>query len=206
MAVDTYLTIEKPSEGSYKDKGSKFLAFAYPVNTEEEIKTFVENLKREYFDARHHCFAWTLGPDKNQSRVFDDGEPNHSAGDPIMGQIKSKDLTNILVVVVRYFGGVKLGVGGLIAAYKSAANEALNRAVVIRKDVTQRFQLKFPYSSMPNVMKLINQFDIKVIDQSFRETQMMKVEVKMKDKRKLEEKVKLLNDLQIPVEMNLIEF
>jgi uncharacterized YigZ family protein len=204
MPVDTYLTIEKPSEGSYKEKGSRFLAFAYPVKTEEEIKSLVENLKRKYFDARHHCFAWVLGPEKNQSRAFDDGEPNHSAGDPIMGQIKSKDLTNILVVVVRYFGGVKLGVGGLIAAYRSAANEALSRAVVIRKDVTELFQLKFPYSSMPKVMKLINQFEIKVIDRSFQEAQIMKVEVKLKDKRNLEEKVKLLNDLQTPVEMNLI--
>ncbi len=116
MNVFSFHTIEGPSEGLYKQLGNKFMAFAYPVSSEEEVKIKIETLKKKYFDAHHHCFAWTLGEDKRRHRAFDDGEPNHSAGDPILGQIKSKNLTNVLVVVVRYFGGVKLGVGGLMQA------------------------------------------------------------------------------------------
>jgi uncharacterized YigZ family protein len=121
MPVFSYLTIASPSEGSYKEKGSRFLAFAYPVSSETEIREKLESLKAQYFDARHHCYAWMLGPEKKHFRANDDGEPNHSAGDPILGQLRAMKLTNVLIVVVRYFGGTKLGVGGLISAYRSAA-------------------------------------------------------------------------------------
>jgi uncharacterized YigZ family protein len=138
MAVFSYRTIQAPTEGIYKEKGSKFLAFAYPVETEADVKGHLERIKKEYFDARHHCFAYMLGADRKKFRAFDDGEPNHSAGDPILGQIRSKNITNVLVIVVRYFGGTKLGVGGLISAYKTAAEDALNRAAVIEKEVGKK--------------------------------------------------------------------
>ena len=128
MPLYSYHTLQDPEEGFYKEKGSKFLAFAYPVTTEKEIKERIDGLKAKYFDARHHCYAWMLGANKNHFRAFDDGEPNHSAGDPILGQIRSKGVTNVLVVVVRYFGGVKLGMGGLISAYKNAAQDVLGKA------------------------------------------------------------------------------
>jgi len=126
MAPFSFRTIQNASEGSYKELGSKFLAFACPVESEQEIKENIEHLKKKYFDATHHCFAWILGADRSRFRAFDDGEPNHSAGDPILGQLRSRDLTNVLVVVVRYYGGVKLGVGGLIHAYKLATEDALS--------------------------------------------------------------------------------
>ena len=125
--VDEYLTISKPSEGLFKDRGSKFIAFAYPVSTEEEIKEIQEKLRSDYHDARHHCYAYMLGKDKNVFRANDDGEPSSTAGKPILGQIKSYDLTNILIIVIRYFGGTKLGVSGLINAYKTAADDSIDR-------------------------------------------------------------------------------
>ncbi|MDZ7649386.1 MAG: YigZ family protein [Cytophagales bacterium] len=128
MNIFSFLTIDEPAEGAYKAVGSIVLAFAYPVTqaSESEIKQKVDALEKKYFDATHHCFAWILGADKSRFRTVDDGEPNHSAGDPILGQIRSKNLTNVLVVVVRYYGGTKLGVGGLIQAYKASAEAALN--------------------------------------------------------------------------------
>src|SRR6202008_3622947 len=119
-------------------------------------------LKSEYFDARHHCYAWMLGPERNHFRAFDDGEPNHSAGDPILGQIRSKNLTNVLVVVVRYFGGTKLGVGGLIAAYKIAAEDALNNCAVIEKEVMKRIALSYEYAVTSDVMRLVKDFDMNI--------------------------------------------
>ena len=131
MLDDTYKTIASTSEGIYKEKGSKFLAFAIPVVSEAEIKEHIDKIKKEYYDARHHCYAYILGADKATYRINDDGEPSGTAGRPIHGQLLSKDLTNTLVVVVRYFGGIKLGVSGLITAYKAATKDALDNAVVI---------------------------------------------------------------------------
>lgn len=180
MQVFSFLTIAGPSEGIYKELGSKFLAFAYPVRTETEIKDRIEQLKKEYFDARHHCYAWVLGKEKSRYRSFDDGEPNHSAGDPILGQIKSKNLSNVLVVVVRYFGGVKLGVGGLIQAYKTAAEEALNNAVIMEYEVTQSVFVKYPYESTAEVMRLVKEFDLHIKHQEFLEECLLHAEVKQK--------------------------
>jgi uncharacterized YigZ family protein len=164
MTAFSYRTIQSPAEGIYKEKGSKFFAFVYPIESGQDIKEKIELLKKKYFDARHCCFAYVLGPEKKKYRAFDDGEPNHSAGDPILGQIRSKDLTNILVVVVRYFGGTKLGVGGLIKAYKTAAEDALNNAVIIEKDIKKSILLEYDYSSTTEVMRLVKEFELTIKD------------------------------------------
>ena len=137
MPSYSYLTLQNPATGIYKEKGSKFLAFAYPVASETDIKQRVGHLKKEYFDARHHCFAWRLGIGKDHVRAFDDGEPSHSAGDPILGQIRSRGITNVLIVVVRYFGGVKLGVGGLAEAYRAAAENALSNGSIVEVEILE---------------------------------------------------------------------
>ncbi|BDD11119.1 hypothetical protein FUAX_35510 [Fulvitalea axinellae] len=164
---DTYLTLAGESEGLYKEKGSKFLAYAYPVETEEEIKEKVEALRKRYYDARHHCYAWVLGKDQKRFRANDDGEPGHSAGDPILGQIRSFDLTNTLIVVVRYFGGTKLGVPGLVHAYKVSAAEAIENGKIEEKIVEDRLDVYFEYLSMNSVMKLIKQYDLEIKEQVF---------------------------------------
>lgn len=165
MKKDTYQMITTPSEGFYKEKGSKFLAFAYPVYSEEEVKACQDELRKKYYDARHHCYAFVLGPHQQTYRASDDGEPKHSAGDPILGQIRSFDLTNVLVVVVRYFGGTKLGVGGLINAYKTATAEALGVAQVEEKLVTQNLKIQFEYDQMNLVMKMIKDHELEIVQQ-----------------------------------------
>jgi uncharacterized YigZ family protein len=166
---DTYNTIEKPSEGYFKDKGSKFMAFAWPVSNEEEIKAIIASLKKEHHSARHHCFAWKLGTEEITVRANDDGEPSSSAGKPILGQLQSFDVTNVLIVVVRYFGGKLLGVGGLINAYRSAAQDALNNAEIITKIITKKFLLKFTYKEMNEVMLVIKQENPEIISTKFEE-------------------------------------
>lgn len=192
MEVISFLTLAAPSVGIYKEAGSKFLAFAYPVHTEQEIKDRIELLRKEYFDARHHCFAWVLGKEKNRHRAFDDGEPNHSAGDPILGQIKSKNLTNTLIVVVRYFGGVKLGVGGLIQAYKTAAEDALNQAVIVEREVTRAVHVNYPYESTAEVMRLVREFELHITHQEFLVECLLHAEVKQKYVHQLTSKAELL--------------
>lgn len=161
---DKYLTIKAPAEGIFKDKGSKFMAFAYPVQSEEEIKSNIDSLRKKYFDARHYCFAWKIG---DKFRAFDDGEPNHSAGDPILGQIRSKNLTNILVVVVRYFGGIKLGIGGLIAAYKAAAEDVIKNATLLEVEIKDALWLEYDYSSTAEVLRLVNTHELEITRQHF---------------------------------------
>ena len=191
----SFQTIKATSEGSYKEQGSKFLAFAYPVESEEAIKEKLTDLKKKYFDARHHCFAYMLGADKAKFRAFDDGEPNHSAGDPILGQIRSKNLTNVLIVVVRYFGGTKLGVGGLIHAYKAAAEEALNNAISIAKEVTESIQLCYPYEATPEVMRLVKEFELEISAQEFGDDCSFKGVLRLRVKKEFVEKVLLLQAL-----------
>lgn len=195
MNVFSFLTINKPSEGIYKESGSKFLAFAYPVNSEMEVKEKVDSLKKKYFDATHHCFAWVLGADKSRFRAVDDGEPNHSAGDPILGQIRSKNLTNVLVVVVRYYGGTKLGVGGLIQAYKTSAEAALNNAQIHEQDVTQSLELQFSYDENAEVMRLIKEYNLTLVSQNFTEVCKLKLEVKVSMHNKFIAKLNLLTKL-----------
>ena len=164
---DTYKTIDQPTEASlYKEKGSKFFGYAFPVKTEEEVKNHLDNLKKEHHTARHWCYAYQLGTEKIVYRVNDDGEPNNSAGMPIYGQIQSFELTNILVVVVRYFGGTKLGVGGLIQAYKAAAQLALESSSIIKRTVDKRIELKFEYKNMNKVMRLIKEHDLRIESQT----------------------------------------
>ena len=152
---DTYKTIATESKGLFKDRGSRFIAIAVPVSTPEEIKNKLEELRKEYHDARHHCYAWVLSPDRQAWRVNDDGEPSGKAGRPVMGQINARGLTNILVVVIRYFGGTLLGVSGLINAYRSATEDALSNAQIIEKYVTENWLVRFPYAAMNDVMKVL---------------------------------------------------
>jgi len=154
---DIYRTIASESHGLFKDRGSRFIALVIPVSGQDEIKVKLEELRKEYHDARHHCYAWVLGPDRQTWRANDDGEPSGTAGRPILGQINSRELTDILIVVIRYFGGTLLGVSGLINAYRSAAEDALANASVIEKTVMQTYALKFPYLSMNDVMKVLKE-------------------------------------------------
>ncbi|MCP4460188.1 MAG: YigZ family protein, partial [Cytophagales bacterium] len=147
LVSDRFFTIQSATSGEYKEKGSKFLAFAFSVSSEAEIKVHLDNLRKEYYDARHHCYAYVLGLENQSFRANDDGEPGHSAGDPILGQIRSFKLTNCLIVVVRYFGGTKLGVGGLVNAYKTAATGALSKSKKIEIIGRLKIDLKFDYPS-----------------------------------------------------------
>jgi len=201
MAEFSFLTVAGESTGLFKDKGSKFHAFVIPVQNESEIKQNLERLRKEFFDARHHCFAWVLGPDKQMFRASDDGEPNHSAGDPILGQIRSKNLTNVLIVVVRYFGGIKLGVGGLISAYRTAAKAALDNAVIVEKEVKHDLILKYNYDQTPEVMKLIKTFDLPILSQDFRSLCMVRTAIAIKNKTKFIEKTELLKATGSPIEI-----
>jgi uncharacterized YigZ family protein len=162
---DAFLTLAKSSSGTYKEKGSKFLYFAFPVENEEQIKDELLALKKVYFDATHHCYAWVLGPKGLLFRANDDGEPNHSAGDPILGQIRSHQLTHILIVVVRYFGGTKLGVSGLIQAYKSSAALAIEESEILEKWVMQKLKIEFSYDRMNEVMKIVKSENLNIIKQ-----------------------------------------
>lgn len=164
---DTYRTIEGEAQGLFKDRGSRFIAIASPVSSQEEIKNRLAELRKEYHDARHHCFAWMLAPDRQAWRVSDDGEPSGTAGKPILGQINSRELTNILVVVIRYFGGTLLGVSGLLNAYRNAAADALNNASIVEKHVCQRWAITFPYISMNDVMKVLRDEDCKQSEHAY---------------------------------------
>lgn len=152
---DTFKSLEAPSEGLYKEKGSKFLAFAYPVTSEEEVKRHLECIRKEYYDARHHCYAYRLGLDGSVWRMNDDGEPSSTAGRPILGQIQSAGLSDILIVVVRYFGGIKLGVPGLINAYRSAAADAVSNGRIVEKTAAETFAVTFDYTGMDRVMRVM---------------------------------------------------
>ena len=167
MQEDLYKTIKLPSEGLFKDKGSKFLAFAYPFENEIEVKSLIEPLRKEHFKAVHFCYAYRIGLDRNNFRVNDDGEPAGSAGRPILNVLLSKEITNILVVVVRYWGGTLLGVSGLINAYKSATEEALTNAEIIEKTVNDVYQITFGYVKMNDIMKVVKDFDLKIRNQRF---------------------------------------
>lgn len=178
---DVYKTIKEPAEGLYKEKGSRFIALAYPVENEDEIKTIVACLKEQYYDARHHCFAWRLGVAKTCFRVNDDGEPSSTAGKPILGQIQSQDLTNILIVVVRYFGGTKLGVSGLINAYREAATDVLRNAVVIEKTVDERLRIRFSYLVMNDIMKIVKEEVPEILERHFELECEMLLSIRQKD-------------------------
>ena len=167
MEEDVYKTCVGISEGLYKEKGSKFISFLYPVNSEEQIKDIIKEIKTKYYDARHRCFAYMLGSERLDYRHYDDGEPSSTAGKPILGQILSNELTDILIVVIRYFGGVKLGVPGLINAYKTAAASAISNNHIVEKTVDKSIKVTFNYPEMNNVMKVVKDMNVDVVERRF---------------------------------------
>ncbi len=175
---DTYKTISVPSAGLFKDKGSKFIAFAYPISSDEEVKSIVQKLRAEHTKARHFCWALRLSPDRSIFRIQDDGEPSGTAGRPILNTMLSADVTNLLIVVVRYFGGTLLGVPGLINAYKSAAVDALKEASIIEKTINDIYKAEFDYLSMNDVMRLIKEEQLTILEQSFDNTCSIKLEIR----------------------------
>ena len=178
---DSYRSIAKRSEGIYKEKGSKFIGLAFPVKDEEEIKEILQDVRKEYFDARHHCYAWMLGADRSRYRANDDGEPSSSAGKPILGRIESFNLSQILIIVVRYFGGTKLGVGGLITAYKSAAEDAINNAKIVERKMRQYLEINFKYPEMNAVMQIVKDDKVEQISHEFELECKMKIAVALGD-------------------------
>lgn len=194
---DTYLTINSSQQTIYKDKGSKFLAYAFPVETEQQVKEELVLLKKEHPSANHHCYAYMLGADKQYYRANDDGEPNYTAGKPILGQIQSYDLTNILIVVVRYFGGTLLGVSGLINAYKTAAAEVIKQCEMIEKQIVFRYQISFGFNEMNEVMKLLKQLDCKIHSQEFDTLCLLSFSIRKSHSAQCEEKLKQLPQLKL---------
>jgi uncharacterized YigZ family protein len=194
---DTYLTIERSSEGFYKEKGSKFLAFAYPVEDEDAIKERIADLKKKFYDARHYCYAYIMGLEGDNYRANDDGEPGHSAGDPILGQIRSNNLTNTMVVVVRYFGGTKLGVSGLINAYKTAAASAIKNSQIVEKIIFEAVKIQFEYPHLNQVMKLIKDYGLQIIDQKLEMSCEMTIGVRLSLEAELIEIIKKNQELTL---------
>ncbi len=194
---DTYRTISKPSEGMYKDKGSKFIALAYPVSDEKKIKEKLDEVRKKYYDARHHCYAYRLGFDKLVYRINDDGEPSGTAGKPIFGQLLLNDLTNILVIVVRYFGGTKLGVSGLIKAYKTATIEALKKELIITKKVLDVYEVFFDYDQMNEVMKILKEDSIIQLEHRFDLKCMVKFSIRKKYTNDIYDRFSKIKNLRI---------
>lgn len=192
-----YKTIKAPSEGEYKEKGSKFLAFAHPVTTEDEFKEILADLKKRFYDARHHVYAFRIGADKRFYRCSDDGEPPNSSGPPVLGQILSFDLTNIAIIVVRYFGGTKLGVPGLINAYKSATSDAIQNAEIIEVTETKTVEIKFQYPAIGNVMRIINEEGLEVLDREMLTDCKFVLSIKVPDFDRVIEKIEDLRMCEI---------
>lgn len=194
--TDQYRTIGKQSTGIFKDRGSKFISIALPVSSIPEIKDNLEILKKEYHDARHHCYAYRLGTGDDNWRVNDDGEPSGTAGNPIMGQIKSYGLTNIMIVVIRYFGGTLLGTGGLINAYRAASREALEKAEVITRTVNCTYQLYFGYPAMNDVMKLVKEENLEQSEQVFEIDCKMKIRFRSSLEKNIKTRLRLIDGLK----------
>ena len=168
MFDDTYKEVKSHTTGIYKEKGSKFIAYSYPVYSEQEVKQKLEKVKKIEHAARHHCYAYVLHTDKSAWRINDDGEPSSTAGKPILRQIQSNNLTNILIIVVRYFGGVKLGIPGLIRSYKTAASDAITNAEILTKTIKEYYKVSFKYSQMNDVMRRVKEFDLEVVNTDFK--------------------------------------
>jgi len=198
LEKDTYKTISKPSVAViFKEKGSKFLAYAYPLQREDQVKEFIDSLKKEHHKARHWCYAWQIGVEAIQFRVNDDGEPNNSAGQPIYGQILSKDLTNVLVVVVRYFGGTKLGIGGLVNAYKTSAQLALESSHIITKTIDIHFKLVFEYVFMNKVMRIIKENNIEIVNQKTELNCEFEISIRKKEMKRIKTAFEELRHVKI---------
>lgn len=190
MRDDEYRAVVSQGEGVYKEKGSKFYAFAVPLASEAEVKPLVAKYRKQYFDARHCCYAFVTGSDKGVSRASDDGEPSGTAGKPILNQILSKDVTNVCVIVVRYFGGVKLGVPGLINAYKTAAKEALDNAGIVQKTVNEVFSVECDYPLVNEVMRILKENNIEQQNQKFELKCYFEISIRKTDSQLVTEKLK----------------
>lgn len=194
---DSYNTIKLASEGFFKDRGSKFFSYAYPYTSEQELKAKIEELKKEHHTARHHCYAYRFKQDYSVYRANDDGEPTNAAGKPILGQIDAKGLTNIAVVVVRYFGGTKLGVGGMMNAYKTAALEALNNAEIIECTIDDVYKVSFGYPEMNTVMRFIKELGVEIVDQNMELDCEIQFSIRKSDAVKAQEKFSGLKNISI---------
>lgn len=197
MFEDTYKTIAGPSEGIYREKGSKFIALAFPVENEAEVKEKLAEIQKQYFDARHHCYSYILGPNKDAYRLNDNGEPSGTAGRPIHGQLLSKDLTNTLVIVVRYFGGIKLGVSGLINAYKTAAKDALDAATIIEKTVDETYKVSFDYSVMNSVMQLLKDPYVTILGQGYEDRYLISFKIRRREADRVVTALKKINTVTV---------
>ena len=193
--MDSFHTVTTPTEGIYKEKGSKFLAFSMPVENSEQVKELVKTFKKEYYDARHVCYAYMLGAERKEWRANDDGEPSGTAGRPILGQINSRELTNILVIVVRYFGGILLGTGGLTVAYKEAAADALNQAEIIEKTVDCEMTIHFEYSIMNSVMRIVKETSAMILEQGYENDCFMKLSIRQQEEELLKGKLLKIDGL-----------
>lgn len=185
--MSKYLSIAKISEGFYKEKGSKFYAFAVPCKTEEEVKAFIQAKRKEHHQAVHVCSAFRLGSDKKLYRASDDGEPSNSAGPPILGQIQSFDVSNVLIAVVRYYGGTNLGVGGLITAYRSAAKDAMEQAEIVECEEEVMWELQFSYADMPHVMKTLKAYPCTILKQELGNSGIVEVSIPLSQERLMNE-------------------
>lgn len=194
---DTYRTITESAEAIFKDKSSKFLTYAYPVESEAKIKEHLDALRKRYYDATHHCYAWRIGPKGEHSRSNDDGEPSGTAGKPILGQMLSMDVTNILIVVVRYFGGTKLGVAGLINAYRESAKEVLEASNIVEKTVDVCFKMRFSYLSMNDVMKIVKEMSPRIVSQNFDNLCQMQLAIRQSEADRLYDKLKKCEGVEI---------
>ncbi len=196
---DSFFTINKPSRGLYKDKGSKFISLAFPVTSEDEINELLYTLKKEYHDARHHCFAWKLGPTGEKYRINDDGEPSGTGGKPVLGQINAKQLTNILVVVIRYFGGILLGTGGLIKAYREAAADALRHAVISEQYVRDTYRVSCNYQNLKLISKIIEEYKGEQSDRDFSEKCSLTVSLRQSYSQKFVDSINRLGETEIKI-------
>ena len=196
-ADDSYYTIAAPAEAIYKDKGSKFLAYAWPVTDERQIRDALDGLRKRYYDATHHCYAWRLGPEGENVRMNDDGEPSSTAGRPILGQLLSRQVTDALVVVVRYFGGTKLGVPGLIAAYKESAAAVLDAAEVVQRTVNTVLRIGFGYLAMNDVMRIVKEMQPEVLGQQFDNASTMTLSIRRSRSQQLLERLRNVESMSI---------
>lgn len=199
-ASDVYRTIEGPAEGEYSEKRSKFLAFAHPVRTVEEVKQQVEHYQKEYYDARHCCYAYMLGPERKEFRANDNGEPSGTAGKPILGQINSHELTDVLIVVVRYFGGIKLGTSGLIQAYKAAAQEAISAATVVERTVDEEVTFLFEYPFMNFVMRIVKEEGPVIVSQGYEQDCSMTLRIRKGSMPRLKARLEKVETLRFAEE------
>lgn len=200
---DTYFTIDKPCEAVFRDRGSKFIAYAYPISTDQEIKNIVADLKKENPKANHHCWAMRWSTDRSVFRLNDDGEPSGTAGRPILNTLLSRNLTNVAVVVVRYFGGTLLGVPGLINAYKTATELALNEAVIIEKTVNDVYTITFDYLQMNEVMRIIKEDNLEILEQQFDNSCAIKISIRKMQVNQTLARLQKLTSVQVKYNYSL---